>query len=340
MENYSLLISICITHNYFSGLTRIPGLILEPDESTLKILDKLGLVFQPTDEGYNIYYNTTLLGESEVMMYFEKKLNFLLFTEDNFFSNYSLLPPYTNSSVFYLTNAKKKTKVNSPIMLTLSSTKYIGSKDLASLIPSSLRISTTKNRKHSTPILSDIFGTVVTPSSIDAFNYTYNNLSGAYVLSQEGEQTFFYANSDAYKKKPLAVVELNLYDTKIAPAYTIFGQGQVIPKKFNLSFDARAALWRYYVVNKTNTKVNNLSMVSINNKIMFVNKGETTMFNFPTSIFISKVAIKMQDFSDSEINLTLKGSNGNNILENILVPSAESLKTENKINFTDAYIYI
>ncbi len=319
-------------------LPQVPDLILEPDETTRKTLDNLNLLFRSTDEGYNVYYDTTLFRKDQLDAYMGKKITFLLSSSDDCFQKYTLLPTYTNDSVFYFTNSGHTNKPLSS--LPLAAGKYAGKKDLVQLIPSTLRCLEPKTNQKSKIVLTDPFNNAVSPSSANKLCVTYNNLEGFYFLNQYSGKTMVYANSYAYRTKPLAVIELYLFEKHIETPYSVFENGKIIPKNFTIDFDSRSAKWRYYVVNKTNTKVNNLSIASIDNKIMFVNKGKTTMLKFPTSVIISKAALKMQLYSDKEFNLAIKSGNGNSILENILIPSAESLTTENKTNFIDAYIFI
>ncbi|HEY1040795.1 MAG TPA: hypothetical protein VGF30_15375 [Bacteroidia bacterium] len=338
MSDYNLLFSITINHLYFAN-GQPNDIYLQPDPPTQKLLDDLNMKFEQTDAGWNVYYDESAFQPGKLLAYAEKKLSFMLYSYDECFLNYTLLPPYTNNQVCYFTNINRAAKTGSA-SLPLTADAKAGAGDVYELISPSLTCAYTVNKKKSTLVLTDPTEHTIFPSSSDASGSFYTNLNGAYTLKQSSTQRKLYANMFAYKTKPSAVIDIYLDQTQVNNSYSVFNKGRVTTKNYNIVFDSRSAKWRYYVINKTNTKVDNLSVASSDNKIMFVSKGAITMLGFPAYVLESKSAIKMQEYPNVNMKLALNSSNGNTSMDYILIPSAESLKTENKTNFIDAYIYI
>jgi hypothetical protein len=335
MENYSLLCSLLINHAYFSDAL-CDDLSLVPDAATRQLMDDLHIVFRQTDEGWNLYYDTEYYQPAMLSSFAGQKLSFVLNSSDTCFLNYTLLPSFTNANALYFTNANKSKSKTTTSSLSLTAARYAGSKEIVTLYPSTLTCAVSGNQNKVG--LTDLFKNKINPSFTDTTSVVFNQLNGAYLLTNDRGSTPVYASDSAYQSKPLAIVEFYLYMQD--NAYTLFDEGTIAPKNFVISFDSRSAKWRYYVINKTNLKVDNLSIASIDNKIMFVDDGSVIMQNLPASVLISKAVIKMQQYPDRQFNLSLKSNNKSSTFNNIVLPSAESLRTENKTNFIDAYIYI
>jgi hypothetical protein len=335
MENYALLCSLLINHAYFSDAV-CDNLSLIPDAATQQLMNDLHIVFRQTDEGWNLYYDTENYQPAMLSSFAGLKLSFTLNSSDTCFLNYTQLPSFTNASALYFSNVNKAKSNSTASPFLLTAAKYAGSKEMVTLSPSTLTCPL--SGKQNKIGLTDLFKNKINPSFTDTTSVVFRQLNGAYILTNDQGSTPVYASDSTYRSKPMAIVEFYLYLQ--GNAYTLFDEGTIAPKNFIISFDSRSAKWRYYVINKTNLKVDNLSIASIDNKIMFVDNGSVTMQNLPASVLISKAAIKMQQYPDRQFNLSLKSNNKSSIFNNIVLPSAESLRTENKTNFIDAYIFI
>src|ERR1700741_3903894 len=241
MAAYSLLFSVAVTHTYFAD-SIIPYLLIEPDPLTKNILDNLNLIFRQVEGGFNVYYDTSVPQPDHMNIYQGKKLSFILRVADPCFLNYTLLPPYTNSLIFYFSNVNHKPAGKQSAGLPLTAEKTVGVKDIFQLSPS--LYAQTLAAAGSVPSLTGIFGNTVQPLSVLGTTVQYNNLNGIYYWAAQKNKSVFYAGDFAYKTKPLAVIDFFLYEKGLDPDYSVFPLSAQLPKNFTLAFDSPSVIWR------------------------------------------------------------------------------------------------
>ncbi|MFN7911624.1 MAG: hypothetical protein ACK5QC_07340 [Bacteroidota bacterium] len=333
--SYSLLFSVTISHNYFEN-SLIPYLVIEPGATTKKTLANYNLAFKQTDTGFNVFYDTLIYNTSQSFGFLLQKLTFVFSTSEANFFNYTDISNFNKNTCLYFSNANhgSSKKTSAP---TLSANQFVTEKDVFQLIPSTLNSPISKDNSVT---VTNTSHTIIKPNTVTATNAIYTNLNGIYVISNAKEKTKYLADTSLFKSKPMAVIDLFLNEQTVSEAYQIFNENKITPKNFLLHFNSNFVKWRYYIVNKTNTKVNNLFIESSNNKIMFVKEGNTKILNCLTYVLISSSEIKMQHYPLTVLSLIIDGDSGKKEYKNIMVPSAETMQLEKETTYLNAYIYI
>jgi hypothetical protein len=333
--SYSLLFSVTISHNYFEN-SLIPYLVIEPDTTTKKALANYNLAFKQTDVGFNVFYDTLIYTTSQSFGFLLQKLTFIFSIPETDFFNYTDITNFNKTTCLYFSNANHTSSKKSSA-LPLSVNQFASEKDVFELISSTLNYSISKNNALT---VKDETHTIIKPTNLTPTNALYTDLHGRYTITYNNISTNYLANNSLFKTKPLAVIDMFLNGQTVSESYQIITQTEIKPKNFSLNFNSSALKWRYYIVNKTNTKVNNLFIESSNNKIMFVKEGNTKILNCLTYVLISSSEIKMQHYPLTVLSLIIDGDSGKKEYKNIMVPSAETMQLEKETTYLNAYIYI
>ncbi len=338
MGAYAGLFSVTLSHNYYSN-GQIPVFAVTPDTATANLFKKFSLVLQQTDTGFGVFYDTGLFSPAQASMLFAgKKLSILLSIPETSFFYYTNLPAYTNSVLCFSNAGHANTgQQGAPAPLTRSG--FAGQADVYQLSMPAFSIPVSNSKQ--TVTLTDALGREVPPAHTTAGGTQYANLDGMYTLHQGTAITNLYCSAAVYTGHPTAVFDIYLPDPQIAPPYAICdGTGQ--PGNFIVSFDACAAMWQYYIVNKTNMAVNNLSISSPDNKIKFVYNGDVNIAGDAAQAFISDAAIKLQQHPTGQYSLVVRQNTGRTsvISESLPFPSPSTLKTEGNTTYLSALVYI
>lgn len=338
MGPYASLFSVTLAHNYYSN-GQIPVFAVTPDAATTKLLKKFSLVLQQTDTGFGVFYDTSLFSPQQASQLFAgKKLSLLLSIPETSFSYYTNLPAYTNSVLCFSNAGHAGTsQQGTPTPLTMSN--FAGQADVFLLSMPTFSVPTSNPKQAVT--LTDVHGREVPPAHTTAGGTQYANLDGMYTLQQGAVKTNLYCSAAVYTTCPTAMFDIYLSDTQIAPPYAVC-DGKSIAGNFIVSFDACAVMWQYYIVNKTNMPVNNLSISSLDNKIKFVYNGDVIIAGDAAQAFISDAAIKLQQHPAGQYSLVVRQSTGRTsvISESLPLPSPSTLKTEGNTTYLSALVYI
>lgn len=296
------------------------------------------MVFLQTDAGFDIFYDTELYNSNQSALFSGQKMSFFISTADSFFYNYTTVP-YDSGSILCFTNAGCKPAKKTSDSISLSTSPYAGSADQYQLLPSSFSIQIPPGSSPSSVSATTVFGNILLPSLQTKTENQYSQMNGIVIQNINGKKITAYASSWAVKNRPVAVVEIFMNEKELPDSCKIMSVSKTTPKNFIVQFDSRLTKWRYFIVNKTDKKVDNLFIDTRNNKIMFVSTGERIILNSTAFVLESKSPIKMQQYPGEDFNLEIRNSGGS-ILKNIPLPSAETLSTENKTDYIDTYIYI
>ena len=117
----------------------------------------------------------------------------------------------------------------------------------------------------------------------------------------------------------------------------------ITPTNFKISFEARATIWQYYIINKSRLNIDNLQIRS-NSNIQFSESKKVTLPNDEEAlVFTSKSLITLSNTPQHKFDL-ITGSNEKTIFSGLPIPNpAQLMSSQNQEDlklYSPIYVYI
>ena len=302
VDTYQYLISISFKHNYFRD-GNFKTLQVSFDESTQRLLKKLGLIVKPYHGGVHfLILNRELLNDTTI----NTPLRLFVDCNDSFYINYSDLPDYIPSnSVLYFNNLDLAPNIVGK-QLMLQSEEYVGKKELASMTSGKLVLSKPKKNKEYN--FQDVFGNDISshinrlPNNNEGYaEYVVSNLQqGLIQVYFEGlkKMSVYYTPKTVWKK-PLGILEFYL-----PQLYRHSGHEDKLD--YVLNFNARSTIWKYFLVSPAYNKFFDLSIIDGTKEKVFKAPEKETVQESEVLVFESLNEIALSEFSTNNFQLVNK----------------------------------
>lgn len=337
-QAFNHILTFLFKHRYFSE-NLFKSVEITFGEETSKLLRNLDIIIKPFPGGLHMLASNPNLfeyaNEIPVRLYLNSK--------DPLFINYTELPDFNPAgNLLYFNNLSVNTNSDS---LSLHSNEFAGQNEVVGL--STGKIMAPKFEQGLKYRFTDVLGnTVPSQNLIQSANspgeFMLNNMTeGLIRVKPENEPEFkLYYNPKTVWRKPLGIIEI--FPDTLFKHYNVKGKVD-----YNLNFNNRKTIWKYFLVGPVYQKFENLSIINKSKEQVF-NALETQQINenHQAVVFESKSRLPISEHSEDSFQLVedfdpeLKY--GKVILKNLPNASSELIyRDEAKSNETIySHIYI
>ncbi len=344
---YHTLLSIQTKHHYYKD-AKGGGFQLKPTENTQKIMQKMSMMLKSSDGQTHILYDVGNIDRSEKYLSEnpDTSLQFLLYSNEPYLMNITQLPPEGIGKILYFRNKAEET--------FLSQQDLVSSKDFYNCRSQNSSYLNTQNKSIEIQ-LKDAQGTEIWKKQVGAKQKTtvpLGNLpSGIYNLSESNKETekFVYLFKE-FSPIPLALVEID-FRNKLGKALLdkIRNQDSIRPWKFEIQFETRQTYWKYFIVPKYETGLEDLSIDPGKTKVDFKGPTDAQLPNGQMAyLFESAQALPIQQAGLFEFQLIQnkdnKGKKNKRIVQRLPLARANAIKPENRDEsakiYSEIYVYL
>lgn len=225
MASYKVLFTIQLNHAYYtSGVS--PDFRVVPDAETTALLRKYRLLFRTSETGATVVYEAKD-GTADPVIGFEaeKRFRFYLQPNNSQFNTFTKLPGLDFGKLYYFKNPSSKVPVDSDAL------RYFPLAFKYNISGTELTIAGPENNASNPATVLDEEGLTAGDQQVNLRAYG----TGMYAVSETPENILVDSGADG---SYMAVVECFL------STHPTGGN----PTAYSINFEARAQVWKYYVV--------------------------------------------------------------------------------------------
>ncbi|MTI89281.1 MAG: hypothetical protein FH748_15100 [Balneolaceae bacterium] len=345
---YTKLIGIEVDHEYF-GDNFFSAFKIVADKETKKLLHNYGLQVKKRPKGIYIAWDKENEAFSTLNVEDQKifKLSFYLEISDPFFQNYTQLDSNTPNGVFCFSNAGTE---GADHRYFLGRSQYASLEDYCILAGDSFMYEREDSGSAETYTIVNHLG-----ESVSEIQITENQKkvplkltdlpNGVYALrKQENDLLNFYKDASLFWKPVFGVIELYPFDETTGITDLLNGTISGFTT-YILSFKARSTIWRYYIIPKHRSGVDDVKISNGRNggPISFIKKGHQRLSDGSEAVvFDSESAIRLEQ---STVNMyQLKSGTGTTLINALPTPSVNFINAKKEHNqqhfYSEMYVYL
>ena len=351
---YDILFQVNIVHGYYEQ--KGSNFIIQPTRRTFRLLDRYGLQFRRTGNGFIVLYETKnrgSLGEAVRPIEEEIVLSFAIIAPDPYLLNYSDLPlKKPNEQIYRLHNMRDNNQNNLLLLTADQANAALSPLDLVTLKPVKFTHAFSTTNPVEIEIIHELLGSVARaylepvddvvniPVDVQRFppGLVRLNVDGTTIVT-------FYADSELDREPVFGVVDLVHRDSVPAASRYADAKGIVSKKTYTIQINNRKTTWRYNLALKyeTNIDENDLIVEHPDHTVTFTRRTTQTADQGKILMFSSNRPLAIQEQPVQSITLKRK-KNGNEktLIKHLPNPTVSSLNSGSTQSdyISDMYIYL
>ncbi len=302
-KKYHLLCKVIIQHSYF--LEGHAHVSLEPTIESSRLMQQYDLRIRRVTGGIELYYGEAVGKSFLQLMDKVFVLNFILRTSDPYWSNYTNLPLLGNSNrMLFFSNTK--TAISSKGNTLLHQNEWVSSVDYKPFLSNIYvrALSSTSNEpefklmdsQRSIYSEKQVSGWRVSPKEEDRPALLELKLDtfaiGEYSFEIDGVVQKFVHMPQSEALRSLGIVELAVGEVQVdgENLHLLQKDEQVVPATYEILFEARETVWRYYLVNHK----------EIDTETIMIKEGVTGQANGKEVGVIRPIQLEGKELSNGE----------------------------------------
>jgi len=313
-----------------------------PTQTTTYWLNKLNFIFKKNNEGFDIGFNTE---RKEAIAYLieqnpELKLSFLVYSQDNYFYNFTNIATEKISDfVFHASNLKAQAdgtgfRLHQENELTTRDL-YVPQENFLEIIAETeknVKIYGEKDNLILEKKLQPVAKHCLNLSHLEAGLYRYQ-------IDKGKKEDFFYLEN--INRKPVALIDIFLD----APKSGILEENKLVFREYSLNFGNRATFWKYFIVPKYSNGSKHFS-IETDEQVRFDKSQAVRLPNGEQGFLIeSKESLFLKQITDYNFQLKKhqsENADGRIVLKRMPVPSVLQIKPDRQAGkvYSEIIVYI
>ncbi len=331
--NYKTLFKLAIEHNFYADKPGEDLKIVLASEST-GLFRKLDLITkEDAGECFFLYAPEKVEGLLNLIEKKELKLTYLLYTRNQYFSNFTDVSLENSSKIFYFSN-NRVTKDNETLLLHQG--QCVGDKERYSLKKEIVLLGGDKGSKF---VFKNDFNQVVlvkevAPGGSLAINNTHLPLGLYFLYENEALKDSFVLYTNVPILKPVGIIDISLTGSIKEELIDGIKSFDIPFYSYKVVFNSRSTFWKYLLISKYNTGLKNTVIDSGSGDLKFSGPQEVKLNNGASAImFISDQPLPLKQRYDYRFQLknVKNGSSGGKvIMDKLPFASFEMIKPESR----------
>jgi len=338
-QTYSHLLTFRFKHRYFKD-DLFKSIDISFTDETNKLTKDLDIIIKYFQGGMHLLASDPELLET---LNDATPLQFYITCKDSLYINYTELPNFNLAEKLIYFNNLSGRQVPQSNEFILQKEDFVGENEIIKINHGKIKIpSFDANKAYR---FTDSTGNEISSACISqsAQHSDEFNLSGipqglVHIFADKEEVDKLFFNPKTVWKKPLGIIEI--YTGRL---FTQYKEKGLI--NYNVVFNNRQTIWKYFFVSPVFQKFNNLSIINKAKEQIFNAPQKQNVFNNPeTLVFESRNKIPLSELSDDNYQLVdnydFEHRSGKIILKNLTKASPEQLYCDNTKSDKPVYSHI
>lgn len=350
---YRSLFTLQVRHEYFAENV-LNYFDVELSASSVKLLNRLGLLFKKSENGYHFIYDET--DKERTLYVLERleefdKLTLHIYTSYPYFVNVTAITPEITQRTLYFSNLATYQHNEKELMECLHSQPYIQSQQTSPVRSRYFEYHSVK-KEGKIDLIEESGKVHASDLPIVEYRCRFNVANdGKFRLVENGKVVDEFVCLDMRgAKKPIAIVDFyvgGIIKEKILKK--IYEDSGNVNFSYYIAFATRESLWRYHIIPKYSANLTALAIIPIEEAVSFKGPTEEYLPNGQKAlVFESSKVLALKEIPHYHFQLKKGDGSLDNpvktVIERLPVPGVSAIKPSKEKNaglfVSDIFVYI